>query len=509
MGTICAIIIVWKNRATACVKECESMEQYRIALADDDRRNLRVAERTLSLQYNVISLGSGEELINYAKENEIDLILLGLNVVGKKGLETLQKLKASRKTRHIPVIFLTTDCDSDTETKAIAAGAADLVSRPLTASLLLKRVSNVMELDRLKRDLKTEAEKLSSDFMEEHRRNERLSMQVVKTLAGAVDAKDKYTQGHSTRVAEYSREIARSAGFSEADQEKIYMMGLLHDVGKIGVPDSVINKPTKLTPDEYEMIQSHPIVGHDILKNITELPDLAVAARWHHERYDGKGYPDGLAGTDIPDAVRIIAVADAYDAMSSRRSYHDVFAQEYIKSELRSGAGTQFDPRYAEIMLDMIEEDVEYCMREDPEAYVVSEQGVTVTMSQDDNSFVFGFLSMLEAGGLDTAVGLKYCLNETSFYAETLAEFTTTAEDRIRHLEECVGDPEHYKGYAHSLRYASRNVGAMEIFAKAEALEAAADEGNTAFLAENTPEVVADLRSILSSIFMALSIYGA
>lgn len=485
------------------------MENYIIALADDDRRNLRVAERTLSLHYKVVSLNSGEELVSYAKENHIDLILLGLNAIGKKGLETIQKLKASRSTRNIPVIFLTTDCDSDIETKAIAAGAADLVSRPLTASVLLKRVRNIIDLERLQNDLKTEAEKLSSDFIEDHRKNERLSLQVVKSLAGAVDAKDKYTQGHSTRVAEYSREIARSAGFSEAAQEKIYMMALLHDVGKIGVPDTVINKPTDLTPDEYEMIQSHPTVGHDILKNITEMPELAIAARWHHERYDGTGYPDGLPGKDIPDEVRIIAVADAYDAMSSRRSYHDVFAQEYIKSELRNGMGTQFDPRYAEIMLEMIEEDVEYCMREDPDAYLVGEDGVTVRETQEDNSFVFGFLSMLEAGGMNTAYGMKYCMNDTAFYVEMLREYTTTADDRIMHLEECVDNPEQYKIYAHSLKTVSKTVGAMDIYERAEELEAAAEDGNSSLLAEGTPEIVADLRSIKSRIFMALSIYGS
>lgn len=487
------------------------MEEYIIAVADDDRRNLKVAERILSLNYHVTCLNSGEELMNFAKEGKPDLILLGLNVIGKKGLDTIQKLKANRKTRGIPVIFLTTDCDSDTETKAISAGAADLVSRPVTSSVLLTRVRNVLELSRLKRDLKNEAEKLSSGFLEEHRRNERLSMQVVQTLAGAVDAKDNYTKGHSTRVAEYSREIARSAGFSEADQEKIYMMGLLHDVGKIGVSDTVINKPTKLTPDEYDSMRSHSMVGYEILKNITEMPQLAVAARWHHERFDGKGYPDGLSGKDIPDEVRIITVADAYDAMSSRRSYHDVFAQEYIKSELRNGKGTQFDPKYADIMLDMIEEDDEYCMREDTEAYLVGEDGVTVEEQQtEDNSFVFGFLSMLEASGFDTAIGMKYCMNDTEFYAEMLKEYANSVDDRIRHLEECIacGNLEQYRVYIHSLKSVSRMVGAIDIFDKADALENAAIDGNGKFLVESTPNTIAELRSIVGNIFMALSIYG-
>ena len=142
------------------------------------------------------------------------------------------------------------------------------------------------------------------------------------------------------------------------------MMGLLHDVGKIGIPETIINKPSRLTDEEYHMIQTHPLMGAQILSNITEFPQLAVGARWHHERYDGKGYPDGISGEDIPTEARIIAVADAYDAMSSRRSYRDVLAQDYIRGELVKGRGTQFDPVFTDIMLGMVDADTEYQMRE-------------------------------------------------------------------------------------------------------------------------------------------------
>ena len=488
------------------------MDKYLIAVTDDDKGNLKIANRILSLYgYRVDCLNSGEELLEYVKSHTPDLILLDVHMEGINGFETIQKLKADHNARAIPVIFLTADDDAETETKALTAGAADFVGKPFVASVLLLRVKNTIELNRLQRDLKKEAKKLSADFLEEHKKNERLSMQVVQALAGAVDAKDRYTNGHSTRVAEYSREIARSAGFSEKDQDKIYMMGLLHDVGKIGVPDSVINKPTKLTPEEYEIIKAHPGVGHDILKTITEMPELAVSARWHHEWYDGSGYPDGLKGEEIPKEVRIISVADAYDAMSSRRSYHDVFAQEYIKSELINGKGTQFDPVYADIMLEMIEEDTEYSMREDPDAYVVGDDGVAVEQTRsEDSEFVFGFLSMLEAGGLDTAVGMKYCMNDTEFYAEMLTEFTGSSDDRIRHLEECVacGNLEQYKIYIHSLKSASKTVGAMDISAQAARLEEAAAAGDGKTVVGGTPDVIADLRAIVGSILMAMSIYG-
>ena len=190
------------------------------------------------------------------------------------------------------------------------------------------------------------------------------SMEVVQTLAEAIDAKDTYTNGHSTRVAEYSREIAKRAGYSESEQRDIYMMGLLHDVGKIGVPDQVINKPGRLDDAEFETIKTHPAKGAKILDNVKDMPQLVTGARWHHERYDGRGYPDGLKGTDIPEEARIIAVADAYDAMTSNRSYRRGMDQGKVREQIKTGAGTQFDPKFAEIMLAMIDEDTEYRMRE-------------------------------------------------------------------------------------------------------------------------------------------------
>ena len=192
----------------------------------------------------------------------------------------------------------------------------------------------------------------------------KLSVQVVEALAAAIDAKDHYTNGHSDRVAEYARQISKRYGYSEKKQDEIYMMGLLHDVGKIGIPDSVINKPDKLTDEEYEIIKQHPATGANILSKAKEMGRMAIGAHWHHERYDGKGYPDGLVGTDIPDEARIIAVADSYDAMTSRRSYRDVLSQDVVRKEIERGKGTQFDPVFADIILQMIDEDKEYQMRE-------------------------------------------------------------------------------------------------------------------------------------------------
>ena len=146
--------------------------------------------------------------------------------------------------------------------------------------------------------------------------------------------------------------------------KNIYFMGLLHDIGKIGIPDSIINKKGKLTDEEYAVIKTHPAIGSDVLKNITEMPGLYCGARWHHERYDGNGYPDGIKGEDIPIEARIIAVADAYDAMSSKRSYRDIMPQEKIRAEIVRVRGTQLDPKLADIMIGMIDEDKDYKMRE-------------------------------------------------------------------------------------------------------------------------------------------------
>lgn len=135
------------------------------------------------------------------------------------------------------------------------------------------------------------------------------------------------------------------------------MTGLLHDIGKIGVPDAVINKPGRLTDEEYDIIKKHPVMGATILENIKEKRELAIGARSHHEKYGGGGYPDGIKGEEIPEQARIIAVADAYDAMTSYRSYRDPMPQEKVRSEIEKGKGTQFDPQFADIMLEMMNEE--------------------------------------------------------------------------------------------------------------------------------------------------------
>ncbi len=201
-------------------------------------------------------------------------------------------------------------------------------------------------------------------YKEEQKREHALFEQTAEALATAIDAKDRYTHGHSTRVAMYSTQIAKDAGLPEEECEKVYFAALLHDVGKIGVSDAIINKDGKLTNEEFAQIKLHPVYGNQILSSIYMSPYLSIGAHYHHERYDGRGYPEGLKAEDIPEIARIIAVADAYDAMTSKRSYRDPIPQDQVREELIKGMGTQFDPQYAKIMLRLIDLDTEYRMRE-------------------------------------------------------------------------------------------------------------------------------------------------
>lgn len=216
----------------------------------------------------------------------------------------------------------------------------------------------------MNKTVKHSREKELEFYQKEKERDRSIFEQTAESLASAIDAKDKYTHGHSSRVAEYSRKIARENGKSEEECEQIYFAALLHDVGKIGIADSIINKEGKLTEEEYAQIKLHPVYGYQILSKISASPYLSIGARYHHERYDGRGYPDGLAGEDIPETARIIAVADAYDAMTSMRSYRETIPQQKVREELVKGMGTQFDPVFAKTMLHLIDLDTEYRMQE-------------------------------------------------------------------------------------------------------------------------------------------------
>jgi len=189
-----------------------------------------------------------------------------------------------------------------------------------------------------------------------HERDDEIINESIETLSGFIDAKDPYTNGHSKRVAIYTKLIAERMGFEGEELENIYYVALLHDCGKIGVPDNILGKPGKLTDEEFEIIKSHTSRGNDILSRFKSLDHVGDGARYHHERYDGKGYPEGLKGEDIPLIARMICVADSFDAMNSNRVYRNKLSEEYIVNEIIKNKGTQFDPKIADIMLALIRE---------------------------------------------------------------------------------------------------------------------------------------------------------
>ena len=194
-------------------------------------------------------------------------------------------------------------------------------------------------------------------YQERHERDNEIINESIETFTGFIDAKDPYTNGHSKRVAIYTRRIARELGYDGEELDRIYYIALLHDCGKIGVPDSILGKPGRLTAEEFEIIKSHTVHGGEILKSFKSLEDADEGARYHHERYDGKGYPEGKAGEDIPLIARMICVADSYDAMNTDRVYRKKLTKEQIISELETNKGLQFDPAFADIMLGLIRDD--------------------------------------------------------------------------------------------------------------------------------------------------------
>lgn len=340
-----------------------------IMVIDDDPVSLNVAKKMLEDEYRVTVMEGATKAMEYLEKTEADglpaLILLDIAMPGMDGFDVLHWMKGREKLSDIPVIFLTGDEDGDSEIRGFKEGALDFIRKPFVVDIMKQRIERILQLKSLQKDLQREVRKQTAVAEERQQAFERLTTQTMEALAKAVDAKDHYTNGHSQRVAKYSKEIARRLGKSQDYINKIYYTGLLHDLGKIGIPDEIIHKDTGLNDEEYERIKEHPTIGANILKNITEIPDIALGAHWHHERIDGSGYPDGLKGDEIPEAARIIGVADAYDAMTSKRSYRDPLPQDVVRRQILEGKGTQFEPAFADVMLQMIDEDKDYHMKQE------------------------------------------------------------------------------------------------------------------------------------------------
>lgn len=329
-----------------------------IWVVDDHEMNRKLAKHLLSTEYDVECFESGDKCLEQLSIEKPALILLDVHMPQKNGFEVMQELQANPEWCEIPIIFLTADIDHDAEIQGLEMGAMDFIRKPFRAAVMIKRIERVLELNLLQKHLQSEVEKQTAVAEERRKRMEEMSLKMVDTLAVTLEAKDAYTNGHSGRVADYSVMIAKQLGWDDERIEKLHRAALLHDIGKIGVPDNVLNKAGRLTDEEYAVIKSHTVVGSDILETIETLEFARIVANYHHERFDGKGYPTGIAGENIPLEARIVGVADAFDAMNSRRVYRDPLPMDVIRSEMVKGKGTQFDPEIDEIFLKFIDDGI-------------------------------------------------------------------------------------------------------------------------------------------------------
>ncbi len=319
----------------------------KVMVIDDSRTILSIAKGELERDYQVITALSGDEGLFLLERFIPDLILLDLNMPGMDGKEVLRRIRQDEKWRRIPVIFLTADTTPQTEEECLRLGADDYISKPFVSIVMRRRISRVIELYDLRNDLETQ-------LQEKTKQVESATLNSIMVVANTIDAKDAYTAGHSFRVAQCAEEIAKNLGWDENKRLNLHYVALLHDVGKIGVPDAILNKPLALTKEEFDVIRRHPVMGGEILKDIRMIPHVGEGALYHHERYDGRGYPTGLKGKTIPEFARIITIADTYDAMNSRRVYRDKLPREKIIAEFERCNGAQFDPEFGQVFINML-----------------------------------------------------------------------------------------------------------------------------------------------------------
>jgi putative two-component system response regulator len=282
-----------------------------ILVVDDNRLNLKMMSSILKRSgYSVFQATSGNEALHACQKFEVDLVLLDIMMPEMDGFETCRRLKTQERTRLIPVILLTALDDGQSRLKGIEAGADDFISRPPNKTELLARTRSLIKVRHLNQSL-TNVEN------------------VLFSMARAVEAKDEYTQGHIERVANLAVSIGRALNLSHRETKALYYGGALHDIGKLGIPHEILNKPGPLNRDEWDIMRQHPEIGYKICQPLGESLGFALdIIRYHHEKMDGSGYPYGLKGAEIPDVARIMAVADMYDALVTDRPYRKGMRRE-------------------------------------------------------------------------------------------------------------------------------------------------------------------------------------
>ncbi len=308
-----------------------------ILVVDDTPEIRLLLDRLLTQEGHAVRQAArGEEALQAVAKAVPDLILLDVMMPGLDGFEVCRRLKQMEETRLVPVVLLTAQRDRESRMKGLEAGADDYLNKPFDRLELLVRVRNLCRI----RSLTVRLED---------------SRNVIYSLARAIEARDAYTEGHTERVAEYAVALGRTLDLSETDLQWVEQGAILHDVGKIGIRDSILNKPGPLTPEEYEQMKTHSALGEHICKSLKSLAPILDIIRHHQERIDGKGYPDGLTGDRMSVGARIVALVDAYDAMTSDRPYRKRLERAEAVRRLREGAGTQWDARMVEAFIGWIE----------------------------------------------------------------------------------------------------------------------------------------------------------
>jgi putative two-component system response regulator len=309
-----------------------------ILLVDDNPRLLSGARMTLEMNgYTVITASNGDEALQILEHTRPALIVSDILMPGCDGFALLEQVHARSQWVTIPFLFLTALNDAETIKRGRELGVDDYLIKPFSSSDLLQAVQA-----RLQR-----AHALESAY------NTDSYLSTIVIMAKAIEARDEQTGGHVERVAEYAQTLAQGLGWSDQQIKEIRLAATIHDVGKVSVPDAVLNKTGSLTPGEWLIMKNHPVWGCEILTPLKSTMILQ-GVRSHHERYDGQGYPDGLEGEQIPAAGRLLAIVDAYDAMTSDRPYRNKMAGEAAADQLSSGAGTQFDPQMVDIFLALV-----------------------------------------------------------------------------------------------------------------------------------------------------------
>jgi putative two-component system response regulator len=316
----------------------------RCLVVDDEPRLRQVLMRLMESDgFSCVEAGTGADALHILERLPVTLVLTDLRMPQMDGIELLRQVRA--RWPDIAVVMITAVADVEVAVSCLASGAMDYLTKPFHLEEVRARVRQSLEKRRLILENREYQERLEEKVAVQAKRMEEIFLGGIQALAEALEVKDPYTRGHSVRVSRYSSAIARAMGWDAERVRQIELGGQVHDLGKIGVREDVLNKTTRLTEDEYAHIMTHPVVGWKILSPlISDVPVILNVVRSHHERWDGRGIPDGLAGTDIPEEARIAAVADTFDAMTSGRPYRSALAVAEAVAEIERHAGTQFDP---------------------------------------------------------------------------------------------------------------------------------------------------------------------